>query len=1692
MGELARVFASNSVAIGNRVEASESGTFVYGYNAKAVGQGSLAMGYGAVAGAQINAEKYLAISTELAKLHIDEQNNPKSLVNDKGEVSSVELENFKNIVNTQIAKVSEAQADGSLYNYEKEGGIDKIYLELGSNGNKTYVKKTLSEGENTVAIGRYAFAIPDNSMALGYASLSESESALTLGSYSRATKNAANSIAIGVNAYSDGLNSLVFGYSASSFSNDSMAIGMGAMVKRRSSNAVAFGKSARASADGAMAFGNYAEANLANSVALGYQSKTDYTTEDPVPQNERPVNFSDLSQEEQNKYLSDFNKYAWMPNGRDAIYYISNEKAGIISVGQKLGERRITNLAPGALGTDAVNVDQLRSVYYQILADLAASNSSNQHHYLSVSSSGQNSQLETGMKIQEKYNDYLNKKAQYLSYLAREKLNNENFNDSAIQEIQEDIARIERNNPTFVQKATALAAYSSNDTNFGNATSITEALNNISLAKDNDAKQRLNTVITEEQIMASNYNNNTAIAADSIAIGYAASAVGSDTEGAIGGVAIGATAKVTQRGGIALGNQAEATGQNAISIGSNDAASKNMAQGKYSVAIGTKNNVTGEKSVAVGYGHMITGSRSGAFGDPNTVSGSDSYAIGNENTVSGSNAFAIGNSLIISGSYSGAFGNKSDNGTKTTVSGQHSYSIGNGNNLTKGWSFAIGNYIDTKDDPTGTHIYLGDRAKYVSSSDMSKGISSYTSFNSNNITYSNFAEGAAVGGVLTIASWDPNVSKYKTRRLQGVAPGLIAEGSTDAINGSQLYSVITTGTGIRGNYWNQTSGGQIPAVMAPGTFQTMGNAYDVIAGTWNTNIDSTSIDNIRYKSDNLATYVNIQNMKQLLIGMRNDPTFKEMILRDTDRDGTSAAAKGVKLTSTEDTITLTRVNGPTTGTHATETTGTVKLTNLTDATLSSSSTDAVTGKQLYSLAEKAGLTGPINGIDGTSGKDGATIAGADGVSGKNGIEGAAGVPGSNGTTGLTGPAGRDGLNDTTLGNKVQSLRDGIAGTVVYTYSNPTNAADPLNGERVLVENGQYYKPTLVKGKQKANDGLWYPEDKVKADGSLAADAPAGQKLSDLATANDIVNKNSVVLSTVNPDGKTTTPVTLGNVASVLGIEPTALKQTDKPLLLGGEAIGKEAAQKAVGKPANESEAATGLFALKGAALNRVVTAADLQALAVTGLNFKGDIPVSSSVNVPLGETLKIYGGQNDASKLTETTSGNIGVVVDTTGLVIRLAKTLSNLSEVKTDKLTLGSTGTVPSLIADQGNIKLSDNTRITNLAKGIGDNDAVNLAQVKELLKGGAASADVDAKADKTIGIQLLGTKTAEGTTNKQTLASDIQFTIAGDGKYLTTETTAAGVSVVLSDTYKKILDNLPEDSQLVYKSTNKKLVNGNWVDDVSSASQKVKLGDGLNFIGDKNITTAVEAGGKVSVALKNTLTGVNSIESEAKEFKVGETSTFVTSKIELKGDRITLNSQILDGLTAGEIKSGSTQAITGSQIYTLLGHLGLEAEGVNSIKEPSFTAVSGATDATARTTFKAAIDDVIEVVNKGISFSGNQNPENKTSISLALGKVLEVKASDVSNTTDPSVIYKGDNLITQTIAATAGQNGQIIIGLKQDPDFNSITVGAATATDHSGGITFTKSAANKLKLSSGTAGTNKITITNLAAGSDDSDAAT
>lgn len=367
-----------------------------------------------------------------------------------------------------------------------------------------------------------------------------------------------------------------------------------------------------------------------------------------------------------------------------------------------------------------------------------------------------------------------------------------------------------------------------------------QGTNSIAIGNSNTTSDRQATAYGQSSIAigssASSAGNN------SIALGnYALTEVQNSTSTTVNSaIAIGDQAQATSDQAVALGKNAHASGVNAFAQGNTSSATNES-----SIAVGTNASSSGTASTVIGKNSAVSGTHSGLIGtsmstDTNqtgqALTGSDTYVVGNGNgTVGGTNSSIMGNSNTVGTTVTDPNGithsyntvNTSILGNSNTVTAQDADVIGHDNTVGKKNLNAAGIADGTIDTAAGSgvfggnntvygsgnriignnntdsnldgvfilgnnvtagladSVYLGNNSAYVIGSDASSsttaGVNSYSSvtIGSGNYTFA----GANAAGVVTVGSVGSE------RRIQNVAAGLVSANSTDAVNGSQLYTM---------------------------------------------------------------------------------------------------------------------------------------------------------------------------------------------------------------------------------------------------------------------------------------------------------------------------------------------------------------------------------------------------------------------------------------------------------------------------------------------------------------------------------------------------------------------------------------------------------------------------------------------------------------------------------------------------------------------------------------------------------------------------------------------------------------------------------------------------------------------------------------------------------------------------------------
>ena len=212
-------------------------------------------------------------------------------------------------------------------------------------------------------------------------------------------------------------------------------------------------------------------------------------------------------------------------------------------------------------------------------------------------------------------------------------------------------------------------------------------------------------------------------------------------------VAIGSKNTALGSSALAVGNEAKAKMSESIAIGHEAQADKT-----WGIAIGTRATASDVRSLALGHQAKSTGYKANAIGADATANGNHANAIGSSATATGDHAQAFGAGAQATGVRTNVFG------SDAAATADYSIAIGNKANASTANSIALGADSTTRSATSVTNATI---ARH---------------------TFGGFAGTSPVGSV--------SVGKAgQERQIHNVAAGKISADSTDAVNGSQLYSV---------------------------------------------------------------------------------------------------------------------------------------------------------------------------------------------------------------------------------------------------------------------------------------------------------------------------------------------------------------------------------------------------------------------------------------------------------------------------------------------------------------------------------------------------------------------------------------------------------------------------------------------------------------------------------------------------------------------------------------------------------------------------------------------------------------------------------------------------------------------------------------------------------------------------------------
>ena len=688
-------------------------------------------------------------------------------------------------------------------------------------------KNALANNTNTTALGNSAQAFGIGSMALGQSSTSRGQDGIAIGSGSQAAANAQNAIAIGTNAVGYQSESIAIGNSAQAQTGNTIAIGKSAVANspasgNAASSAIALGADANATGLGTIAIGrasgvlsqNIMNVNVThNNIAIGNTARVGDSSSSKITQSIAigSGNRVDPQGRPEGAWAKGDQSIAVggnvLANGNSSVAIGGDDldSVGGTRYSGNATDKFIKYNEKGAkTGEYTLSGKSLRDIYKEMTGDTMYSGS----YGNTIAGQGSvalgvqsNSSADLSLAIGTK------SQATAFGGVA--------LGTGAKATLLNSVAlgtasKTDKEGQAYVQREIMGVTYTwagGQTTDAGDVVSVgskgyerqiinvspgdisatsTDAINGSQLYGVLSAIERVRyfSVKSEEGKTdgTKNWNNDGAKATNSIAIGPNAAT----STGATGSVSLGHNANVLGEDSVAVGPNATVTSGTvgAVALGSN---ANSRGTGSIAIGLNTENNYN--YSVVVGahsranYGNAtVVGARAAAqnngtaMGYLSNAVGDDSVAIGHQAQTTQAYSIAIGKQANSSGLYSTAIGSSAQ------AAGQNSFAGGNNAKATGSDSVALGSGATTT---IGSSVALGNGA--VGTANNFDATAKNATFKNDSGTTTNVsyaASSSAKTGAVSVGS------AGNERQIQNVAAGRISATSTDAVNGSQLYTVM--------------------------------------------------------------------------------------------------------------------------------------------------------------------------------------------------------------------------------------------------------------------------------------------------------------------------------------------------------------------------------------------------------------------------------------------------------------------------------------------------------------------------------------------------------------------------------------------------------------------------------------------------------------------------------------------------------------------------------------------------------------------------------------------------------------------------------------------------------------------------------------------------------------------------------------
>ncbi|ECK3122649.1 autotransporter adhesin SadA [Salmonella enterica subsp. enterica serovar Javiana] len=1221
--------------------------------------------------------------------------------------------------------------------------------------------KASAMGKWSTAIGSYSQSTGNSSLALGVKSVSAGDRAIAMGASSSA--GGSYSMAMGVYADSSGANSVALGYK-------SVASG---------STAVALGYQTTASGDDSAAFGNGAQAIGTNSVALGTGS---------TALEDNSVAVGNSTTQRQITYVAKGDINA---NSTDAvtgaqIYSLSQSVADRLGGGASVNSDGTVNAPLYKVGT---------GIYNNVGSALSALNTSITNTEASVAGLAEDALLWDGNTSAFSANHsgsdskITNLAAGTLAADSTDAVNGSQLFDTN-EKVDQNTADITTNTDSINQNTTDIAA---------NTASINQNTTDIATNTTNiNSLSNSVTTLTDDALLW-----------DGSASAFSANHSGSDSK--ITNLAAADSTDAVN------GSQLFATNEN-VSQNTTDIAANtdSINQNTTDIATNTTNiNSLSNSVTTLTDDALLWDAASGAFNANH--SGSDSkitnlaagtLAADSTDAVNGSQLFATNenvsqNTTDITANTDSINQNTTDIATNTTSINNLSNSVttltddallwdaasgafnaNRNGNASKIINVAAGDLSeDSTDAVNGSQLYETNQKVDQNTSAIADINTSITNLSSDNLSWNE-----------TTSSFSASHGSSTTNKITNVAAGELSEGSTDAVNGSQLFET------------NE---------------KVDQNTTDIAANTTNITQNSTAIENLNTSVSDINTSItgltdnallwdedigafsanhggSISKITNVAAGALSEDSTDAVNgsqLYETNQkvDQNTSAIADINTSITNlgtDALSWDDEEGAFSASHGTS--GTNKITNVAAGEIASDSTDAVNGSQLY---ETNMLISQYNeSISQLAGDTSETYITENGTGVKyirtndNGLEGQDAYATGNGATAVGYNAVASGASSLALGENSSSS---IEGSIALGSGSTSNRAissgiraTSVTSDGVVIG----YNTTdreLLGALSLGTDGVSYRQITNVADGSEAQDAVTVRQLQNAigavaTTPTKYYHANSTEEDSlaVGTDSLAMGAKTIVNADAGIGIGLNTLVMADaiNGIAIGSNARANHANSIAMGNGSQTTRGAqtdytaynmdtpqnsVGEFSVGSEDGQRQITnvaagSADTDAVNVSQLKVTDSRVAANTESI---NNLNTQVSSLD-TRVTNIENG-IGDIV-TTGST-KYFKTNTNGVDANAqgaDSVAIGS-GSIAAAensvalgtnsVADEANtVSVGSSTqqrRITNVAAGVNNTDAVNVAQLKA---SEAGSVRYETNADGSVNYSVLNLGDGSGGTTR------------------------------------------------------------------------------------------------------------------------------------------------------------------------------------------------------------------------------------------------------------------------------------------------------------------------------------------------------